>query len=236
MKCALRELALVSQDLRRLHARWLHFKNMVVKNLLRVFLVLPCLLMGCATTPPQNPENICSVYKEKPRWHNVATRAEEKWGTSMHMVMAIMYQESAFVDDIRPPRRKLLGFIPWKRPSSAYGYSQALVGTWASYQKDTGEGWRERDDFADATDFIHWYLQQSLRRNGLSRDDAYSLYLTYHEGWGGFSKGTYKPKSWLLRVAEKVDRRTKEYAIQYGGCQEELKRKGFLQRWLGFSS
>jgi len=122
------------------------------KNGFRCLLLLAfsMMLWGCATTPPQKPENICSVYKEKPAWHRVATKAEEKWGTSMHMVMSIMYQESAFVDDIRPPRRKLLGFIPWKRPSSAYGYSQALVGTWAHYQRDTGEGWRERDDFADA--------------------------------------------------------------------------------------
>jgi len=204
----------------------------VTRQGLRLFAaaVLSAALVGCATTPPENPENICSVYKEKRKWHDVAVAAEKKWGTSMHMVMAIMYQESAYVDDIRPPRKRLLGFIPWKRPSSAYGYSQALVGTWAHYQKDTGQDWRDRDDFEDATDFIHWYLNESLKRNGLSRNDAHSLYLTYHEGWAGFDNGTYKSKAWLNDVAQRVARRTKQYAIQYGGCRDDFKKRSWWRR------
>ena len=148
----------------------------------------------------------------------------------MHTVMAIMYQESAFIDDIRPPRLKLLGFIPWKRPSSAYGYSQALAGTWRHYENDRGEPWRQRDRFDDATDFIHWYLNQSLKRNGLSKEDAYSLYLTYHEGWTGFSKGSYKSKAWLKRAAQNVARRSKQYAVQYGGCRAALMKQSWWQR------
>jgi len=124
----------------------------------------------------------------------------------------------------------LLGFIPWKRPSSAYGYSQALEGTWAQYERDTGETWRRRDDFADATDFIHWYLNESRRRNGLSRDDVYSLYLTYHEGWTGFRKKTYQSKAWLKNTAQKVSRRSKQYSIQYGGCKDDFKRRRWWRR------
>jgi len=197
-------------------------------------LCVVCFVSACATTPPAQPNDICSIFKEKRHWHSVATRAQKKWGTSMHTVMAIMHQESSFIDDARPPRRKLFGFIPWKRPSSAYGYSQALVGTWASYQRATGEGWRERDDFTDATDFIHWYLNESSKRVGLSRDDTYSLYLTYHEGWGGFVEGSYKSKPWLTRVAQKVSRRAKQYAIQYGACQAELSKRRGWRGWLGF--
>jgi len=195
-----------------------------------LLVLLAVFLMGCATNPPSRPDNVCSIFKEKRKWHSVAVKAEKKWGTSMHLVMAIMNQESSFVDDIRPPRRKLLGFIPWKRPSSAYGYSQALVGTWEHYQKDTGQKWRERDDFADSTDFIHWYLQQSISRNGLSRDDAYSLYLTYHEGWAGFAQKTFQSKMWLKDVASKVDRRTKQYAMQYGGCKADFQQQSWWRR------
>lgn len=185
---------------------------------------------GCATTPPAQPENICSIFNEKPGWHSAAKRSQEKWGTSMHTVMAIMYQESAYVDDIRPPRTKLLWVIPWKRPSSAYGYSQALTGTWQSYQKSTGEFWRERDDFVDATDFIHWYLNESRRQIGLSPDDVYSLYLTYHEGWHGFKKKTYQSKAWLKRAAQNVELRSRQYAIQYGGCRDSLRRESWWRR------
>ena len=40
--------------------------------------------------------------------------------------MSFVYQESSFKADARPEREKILGFIPWFRPSSAVGYSQAL--------------------------------------------------------------------------------------------------------------
>ena len=148
----------------------------------------------------------------------------------MHTVMAIMYQESAYRDDVRPPRRKLLWFIPWKRPSSAYGYSQALVGTWAHYERDTGQPWRRRDDFSDATDFIHWYLNESKQRNGLSSDDVYSLYLTYHEGWVGFKNKSYQSKAWLKNAAQNVSRRSKQYAVQYNGCKDDFKRRSWWRR------
>ena len=42
--------------------------------------------------------------------------------------------------------------------SSAYGYAQALEGTWDDYRKDTGRRGADRDDFADSSDFIGWYM------------------------------------------------------------------------------
>ncbi len=211
-------------------------KGMGLKNLLArvvhgfILLAVVLAVSGCATRPPAQPENICAIFHEKPGWHSAALKAEKKWGTSMHTVMAIMYQESAYVDDIRPPRTKLLWVIPWKRPSSAYGYSQALEGTWRHYQKETGEYWRVRDDFVDATDFIQWYLSKSRKSVGLSADDVYSLYLTYHEGWYGFQKQSYQSKAWLKRVAENVQRRSRQYAIQYGGCKDSLPRESWWRR------
>ena len=51
--------------------------------------------------------------------------------------MAIIRQESSFDPNAAPERNKLLGFIPWKRPSSAKGYAQAVEGTWEEYKKET---------------------------------------------------------------------------------------------------
>jgi len=112
-----------------------------IRSLL-LLLVMLVLAQACATAPPRNPENICSIFKEKRGWHKTAVSAEKKWGSSMHIPMAFMYQESAFQRKARPPRRKLLGFIPWRRVSSAYGYAQAINGTWRSYIDATGEHWR----------------------------------------------------------------------------------------------
>lgn len=189
-------------------------------------------LSACVTTPPRDIDDVCSMFREKRGWHKVARKAEEKWGTSMHIPMAIMRQESSFRHKARPPRRYLLGFIPWRRPSTAYGYAQAVNGTWREYTRATGEYWRVRHDFADATDFIHWYIGEAGRRNGVLPTDAFNLYMNYHEGPAGFARGTYRSKPWLQKVATGVQLRSQRYARQYSACRESL-RPGFFGRLFG---
>jgi len=190
---------------------------------LLAILLFSLLITSCASTPPSRPDDICSVFQQKRGWHRVATKAEKKWGTPMHTAMAIMNQESAFNPKARPPRRKLLGFIPWRRTSSAYGYAQVIDGTWQEYVEATGDYWRKRNNFADATDFVHWYMGQATKRNKVASSDAYSLYLNYHEGPAGFRRGTYKKKKWLAGVALKVQQRSDNYRAQYARCKNSLK-------------
>jgi hypothetical protein len=137
-------------------------------------------------------------------------------------MLAMMYQESSFKADARPPMQYFLWFIPTGRASSAYGYAQAKDEVWEEYQDQSGNGWSDRDDFADAIDFMGWYTSKSQRINGTSKWDAYNQYLNYHEGWGGFSRGSYRQKSWLLPVARKVEARSRRYAQQMHSCRDEL--------------
>ena len=197
-------------------------------------MLLVCMLtvQACAS-PPTRPNDVCSIFAEKRGWHKAAVSAQEKWGTSMHVPMAFMFQESTFRAKARPPRKKLLGFIPWRRLSSAYGYAQAIDGTWSQYLRATGEYWRVRTDFADATDFIHWYMREAIRINKVSANDAYNLYLNYHEGTTGFARKSHQAKPWLLRAAENVQRRSQRYHSQYEECRTSLK-PGFFRRLLGW--
>ncbi|HOO77166.1 MAG TPA: hypothetical protein PK636_08110 [bacterium] len=176
---------------------------------------------GCAS-PPSDCGNICSIFAEYPDWYEAARDAERRWGVSIPVMMAIVYQESSFRDDARPPRTWILGFIPGPRPSSAYGYAQALDETWDLYMLKTGKRWAERDDFGDTMDFLGWYCDQSSRLCGISKRDAYHLYLAYHEGHTGFNRRTYRNKTWLLQVALKVRKRAATYARQLSGCRRQL--------------
>lgn len=194
---------------------------------------LMAMLSACATAQPRDATNVCSIFKEKRGWHKAAVNAQKKWGTSMHIPMAFMYQESTFRAKAKPPRRELLGFIPWRRLSSAYGYAQALDGTWQEYLRSTGEYWRVRHDFADATDFIHWYILRAARINGVSTSDAYRLYLNYHEGLSGFRRKTYARKPWLLNTANNVQLRSQTFREQYRQCAHSLK-PGFFGRLIGW--
>jgi len=62
-----------------------------------------------------------------------------------------------------------LWIIPWGRVSSAYGYSQAKTPTWDDYERETGNSWASRDSFADAIDFMGWFIDKSHRVNGVSK-------------------------------------------------------------------
>ncbi len=176
-------------------------------------------ISSCAHKVPSNPDNICTIFDDKWRWHKHAKRSQKKWGTPIHVQMAILKQESGFQYDAKPGRRKLLGLIPWKRKSSAYGYAQVLNATWKEYIKATGNKGADRDSFKDAIDFVGWYTNQSYKKAKISKWDTRNQYLAYHEGQAGYLKKSYNKKKWLLLVAKKVDAQSKKYAQQIKSCQ-----------------
>lgn len=191
-----------------------------------ILLLSLVLLSACSTKLSTNAtSNVCSIFEEKPSWYKSAKKSVAKRGGNIHVPMAIIYQESSFKRKARPPKSKILGFIPGKRASNAYGYAQALKGTWGEYQKATGNRGADRDNFADAFDFVLWYMDNSYKRNGVSKWDAYSHYLNYHEGQGGYSRGTFNSKPWLMNVAKKVDARANRYASQLLKCRSQLDSK-----------
>jgi hypothetical protein len=177
---------------------------------------------GCATAPPADVENICAIFEEKQRWYKAARKSEQRWGTPIHVQLAIIRQESSFRFDAKPPRKKLLGIIPWKRPSDAYGYAQALDSTWKWYKDDTGRRFADRDDFADAIDFVGWYTNMSAEKVGISKWDPYNQYLAYHEGHAGWQRKTFQRKGWLRDVARTVDYRAREWGAQLSRCEDDL--------------
>ena len=188
-------------------------------------------LCSCASPPPTQADNLCSVFSEKDDWYADARSAAERWGTPIHVQMAIIRHESSYGEDARPQRDYLLGVIPWFRPSSAYGYAQAKDDTWDWYIENTGNYGADRDDFDDAVDFVAWYTNQSYKMLGISKWDAYKQYLAYHEGQGGYRKGSYRNKKWLLRYARKVEQTAQRYAVQLRACRDRLETE---QSWWPF--
>ncbi len=196
---------------------------------LLAIILLVSSVAGCTSTPPSSPNDICDIFEEKRGWYDGASKSARRWGSSIPVMMSFIYQESAFKARARPARTKILWVFPGPRPASAFGYSQATNETWSAYKKATGSWGADRNDFDDAIDFVGWYNDQSNRRNKIAKNDAYHLYLAYHEGQGGFAKKTFKKKKWLKDVARKVSDRADSYAQQLNGCEKKLKRGWFLR-------
>jgi hypothetical protein len=176
-------------------------------------------LAGCVTNgnPPSNTANACAILDEKRGWEDDVFDAARKWDVSPGTILAFMRQESGFRRDARPVDRN------GKRRSSAFGYSQALDGTWAQYERDQGKG--KRKSFEDSADFIGWYMDYISKQASISKADARSLYLAYHEGPGGYRRGTYNGKGWLLPVADRVATNAATYDSQLRGCEGRQMRR-----------
>ncbi|MEO3476263.1 lytic transglycosylase [Phaeobacter sp. CAU 1743] len=188
-----------------------------------VALILLLAVASCGggyKSPPRNLDNACSIIKQRPSYLKAFRAAERRWGVPVHVQMATIYHESRFDGDARTPHKYLLGVIPMGRQSSAYGYSQALDGTWDDYRRDTGRRRAKRDRIKDAADFMGWYMNKSREKNGIALYDARNQYLAYHEGHRGYARGSYRAKSWLMRVASKVESRARMYQTQLATCRK----------------
>lgn len=189
-------------------------------------------MTGCAAvrpSPPPNQDNLCEIFRENPRWYDYARDSERKWGTSVAIQMAFIQQESSFRSHVRPERTRLLGIIPWRRPSSAYGYAQAQDPVWGEYRADAGSMTARRTHMKHATDFIGWYNLRTHRMTGVSLTNAEHLYLAYHEGQGGYNRGTWRSKPGVQRAARQVAERAARYQQQLDRCESEFRCRRFYQ-------
>ena len=170
-----------------------------LRNYLLILSVI--FITGCSSIP-QNTENSCSIFNERYLWYKHAKKTEQKWETPIYIQLAIIKMESDFDWLAKPPRQKLFKIIPFKRPSSSFGYSQAVKGTWEQYKNETGNKLATRTRFKDSVDFIGWYTDKTESLLKISKKDAFRQYLAYHEGWGGYKN--YKNNQKVIGLAKKV--------------------------------
>ena len=166
---------------------------------------------------PRELDDACRILAERPAYARAFRTTQDRWGVPVAVQMAIIYQESKFVGNARPPHEYALGIIPMGRQSSAYGYSQALDGTWEEYTRAQGRA--RRDDIHDATDFLGWYMAQTTSELGIPLNDTENQYLAYHEGRTGYARQSYMEKAWLRRVAQDLEARSALYDAQLHSCR-----------------
>ena len=185
--------------------------------------ILVLLLASCGGggnyKAPRDLDDACAILSQRPTYWRAMKKAERKWGVPVSVQMAAIYQESKFIGNARTPHRFALGVIPMGRQSSAYGYSQAIDGTWDDYRDAMGRRGARRDRIDDATDFMGWYMDGTEEKLGISKWDATTQYLAYHEGRTGYVSQSYLDKPWLVEVAAAVGERAVLYEGQLNYCR-----------------
>ena len=191
--------------------------NFFLKN--KIFFIIIFLLTGCSSIP-SNTSNSCTIFSENYLWYKHAKKAEQKWGTPIHLQLAIIKIESGFDWLAKPSRQKLFKIVPYKRPSSSFGYSQAVKGTWKQYKAETGNKFATRTRFKDSVDFIGWYTNKTEKILKVLKTDAFKQYIAYHEGWGNYKN--YKSNKKVLNLAKRVEKQSNIYKKQLSDCKNSL--------------
>ena len=197
-----------------------------MSKLRNYFLILSVIFITGCSSIPQNTSNSCSIFNERYLWYKHAKKTEKKWGTPIYIQLAIIKMESDFDWLAKPPRQKLFKIIPFKRPSSSFGYSQAVKGTWEQYKNETGNKLATRTRFKDSVDFIGWYTDKTESLLKISKKDAFRQYIAYHEGWGGYKN--YKNNQKVIVLAQKVKKQSDKYKAQLQDCQKRLNKNKYI--------
>ena len=198
---------------------------MKTKNFSKIIILIFILSSACSSIP-KNSSNSCSIFHERYFWYKYAKKTEQKWGTPIYIQLAIIKMESDFDWLAKPPRKKIFKVIPYKRPSSSFGYSQAVKGTWKQYKDETGNKFATRSRFKDSVDFIGWYTNKTEKILKVSKNDAFKQYIAYHEGWGNYKN--YKNNNKVISLAKKVEKQSKIYKKQLSECKNSLSTSKYI--------
>ncbi len=193
-------------------------------NIISKYIII--LFIASCSSIPNNTSDGCSIFSEKYLWYKHAKKTEKKWGTPIYLQLAIIKMESNFDWLAKPQRQKIFKIIPYKRPSSSLGYSQAVKGTWKQYKDETNNKLATRTRFKDSVDFIGWYTSKTKKILKIPMQDSFRQYIAYHEGWGNYKN--YKQNKKVISLANKVNKQSKIYEKQLNLCRKKLNKKKYI--------
>ena len=197
-------------------------KKILNRNL--IYFIVFLLTASCSSIP-KYPENACKIFGENYLWYKSVKKSSETYGAPIHIILAFVNKESGFNRWAKPKRTKLFKIFPYKRPSSSFGYSQAVKKTWELYKNETNRPLALRTRFKDSVMFIGWYMNKTNKINKVPLTDSYRQYLNYYLGWGNYAKKVYKTDKKAIIFAKNVENQSKIYKSQLTECQKSLNNK-----------
>jgi hypothetical protein len=198
----------------------------ILKNSFVYFIVI-FFLVSCNTIP-KHPQNACKIFGQNYLWYKYTKKSSKTYGAPIHIILAFVSKESGFNRWAKPKRKKLFKIIPYKRPSSSFGYSQAVNKTWELYKNETGNTLALRTRFQDSVMFIGWYINKTNKINKIPFNDSYRQYLNYYLGWGSYADEVYKTDKNAVIYAKNVEKKSKMYKKQLNECQKNLDKKKYI--------
>ena len=190
------------------------------------FILIVLFFLTACSSVPKYPQDACKIFSEKYFYLKYSREASKKWGVPISSILAVINKESSFKRFAKPKRKKIFKIIPYRRPSSSLGFSQAVKGTWAQYKKETNNKFATRTRFKDSVDFIGWYTNKTEKILKISKKDVFRQYIAYHEGWGNYKN--YKKNQKIILLAKKVENQSNKYKSQLAKCKKVLRTNKYI--------
>ena len=191
-------------------------KKILNKN--SIYFVIFFFLVSCSSVP-KYPQNACKIFSEKYFYLKYSRAASKKWNVPISSILAVINKESGFRRFAKPKRTKLFKIIPYRRPSSSLGFSQAVNKTWDLYKKENNKLAALRISFKSSSDFIGWYFWKTNKINKISFTNTRDMYLNYYLGWKAYKNKTYRTDKKAIIFAKSVEKQAKIYKNQLQECK-----------------
>ena len=186
-----------------------------------IYLIVFFFLVSCSSVP-KYPENACKIFGEKYTYLKYSRAASKKWGAPISSILAVINKESGFRRFAKPRRTKLFKVIPYRRPSSSLGFSQAVNKTWDLYKKENDKPVALRISYKHSSDFVGWYFWKTNKINKVSLKDTRNMYLNYYLGWTAYKNKAYEKDRKAIILAKNVEKQAKIYKNQLRECKSIL--------------
>ena len=192
----------------------------ILKNNL-IYSIIFFFLVSCSSVP-KYPQNACKIFGEKYFYLKYTRAASKKWGVPISSILAVINKESGFRRFAKPPRHRIFKIIPYRRPSSSLGFSQAVNKTWDLYQKENNKPAALRISYKSSSDFIGWYFWKANKINKVSLNNTRDLYLNYYLGFSAYKNKAYQTDKKAIIYAKSVEKQAKIYKSQLLECKSIL--------------
>jgi len=196
-------------------------KKILNKNF--IYIIIFFFFTSCSSVP-KYPQNACKIFSEKYFYLKYSRAASKKWGVPISSIIAVINKESGFKRFAKPKRKRIFKIIPYRRPSSSLGFSQAVNKTWDLYKKENNKPAALRISFKNSSDFIGWYFWKTNKINKISFTDTRNMYLNYYLGWQAYKNKAYEKDPKAIIFAKNVEKQAKIYKSQLQECKSILKK------------
>jgi len=186
-----------------------------------IYFIVFFFLVSCSSVP-KYPQNACKIFGEKYLYLKYSRAASKKWNVPISSILAVINKESGFRRFAKPKRTKIFKIIPYRRPSSSLGFSQAVNKTWDLYKKENNKPAALRISFKNSSDFIGWYFWKTNKINKVSLKDTRNMYLNYYLGWAAYKNKAYQNDKKAILFAKSVEKQAKIYKNQLQECKSIL--------------